>query len=353
MIDANANRAAEALRTLEDVARFVLQTGPLAARLKEIRHTLRQTIASIDALSLAAARDAINDPGAAPGAVDSSDASAVTRSPLATRRDAREIAAAAGSRAGEALRALEEALRVTHGELAVRIERLRFDCYDAAAQVTMAAGTGTARQWRCCLILTESLCRRPWREVLRAALHAGVDCVQLREKTIVDSELLDRAREVVAMARAHRATVFINDRADVAIASGADGVHLGTDDLPIRDVRALGGGLLIGASTHDLREADAAITAGADCCGVGAMFTTTTKPDRKASGIAYLRAFVTRFPSTPHLAIGGITAERIPELAAAGCRGVAVSGAICSSDDPGAATAAIIAGFEAVHEVQA
>jgi len=273
--------------------------------------------------------------------------------PIVARRDAGAIAAAAGSRAGEALRALEEALRAVRPELAARIERLRYESYDAAAQTTLAAGTGRARQWRCCVILTESLCRRPWREVLRAALDAGADCVQLREKSLADGALLDRAREIIAMARPRGATVFVNDRVDVALAAEADGVHLGCDDLPIRDARSLGGPLLIGASTHDLVEAEAAVAAGADCCGVGAMFATTTKPDREASGPSYLRAFIERFPSVPHLAIGGITAATLPALVAAGCRGIAVSGAICGADDPGAATAALLLAIDAERGVLA
>lgn len=340
MIDANTNRAAEALRTLEDICRFVIGAAALAAQLKALRHTLRSTVAGVDGLVLAASRDAANDPGA-PRA-----------QPAVGRVDACEIAAAAGSRATEALRALEEALRVVDPELAVQVERLRYAAYDASAAVTLAVGTGRARQWACCVILTESLCHRPWREVLRAALNAGADCVQLREKSLTDAALLDRACEIVEMARPCGAAVVINDRVDIALASGADAVHLGTDDLPIRDARTLGGSLLIGASTHDLLEAAAAITAGADCCGVGAMFPTATKPDRAASGLPYLRAFIERFPHVPHLAIGGITAARVPELAAAGCRGVAVSGAICGADDPGAETAAIVDAISAAREVR-
>lgn len=357
MIDANANRAAEALRTLEDVARFVIgpAAGDMCSVLKVLRHALRTVVAEIDPLLRAAVRDVAQDPGAP----DSSPRpEAIVASPeLArsspARRDATEVAEAAASRAGEALRALEEALRVTHPLLAERIERVRFQAYEVSARVILAAGTGRARQWQCCLILTESICRRPWREVLRAALDGGADAVQVREKTLEDRALLERVREVVAIARTAGATVFVNDRVDVALASEADGVHLGTDDIPIATARLLGGPLLIGASAHDLEEATRALAAGADCCGVGAMYATATKPDRQPTGAAWLRTFLERFPEVPHLAIGGITQSNIAPLVQAGCRGVAVSGAICGALDPGAVTAEIVEAIRAGTEVRA
>jgi thiamine-phosphate pyrophosphorylase len=167
--------------------------------------------------------------------------------------------------------------------------------------------------------------------------------VQVREKEMPARALLARVREVIALARPAGVPVVVNDRADIAVAAGADGVHLGTEDLPLMEARRLAGtGLLLGASTHDLGEASAAVEAGADLCGVGAMFSTALKPDRAPSGPAYLRSFIERFPRTPHLAIGGITPANIGELAAAGARGVAVSAAICGARDPGAMASALL-----------
>jgi thiamine-phosphate pyrophosphorylase len=99
--------------------------------------------------------------------------------------------------------------------------------------------------------------------------------------------------------------------------------------------RIAGRELRVGVSTHDLDEARAAVEAGADYCGVGAMFSTTLKPDREPAGPRYMRDFIERFPHTPHLAIGGITAANIHQLVEAGARGVAVSTAVCGADDPG------------------
>lgn len=329
MADANANRAAEALRTLEDVARFVLGDGGLSRRAKALRHEVRAIASELDASRLAAARDSPGDPAGPGTSVDS-------------RASATELAGAASSRLGESLRALEEALRVIRPALALRVERLRYDAYDASAAVVLALGTGLARQWSLCLLLTESLCLRPWREVLRAALEAGADCVQVREKSLSDAALLERVREVVAIARPFGVTVIVNDRADIAVSAGADGVHLGREDLPIRDARLIAPGLILGASTHDPDEARAAVEQGADYCGVGAMFATSVKPDREPSGPEYLRWFTREYPRVPHLAIGGVEPSRVELLVAHGCRGVAVSRAICGADDPGAVVRAML-----------
>ncbi len=358
VIDANTNRAREALRTLEDVARFTLASEPLAAGLKAARHDLRTALeaAGLDPLLLAAGRDTPGDVG-----------TDLTGTGEASRGDAQGLAVAAGKRAGEALRVLEEALKTlpaSSGQAnpgrAARapwalVKDLRYRVYDLEQRVALALGTGRGTQWRLCVLISQSLCKRPWLDVARAAIAGGADCLQLREKELGGTELLRRACALMDLARegarhgdrprrtteGHdtrppRATVIINDRADVALAAGADGVHLGQHDLPVRAVRALAGArLLVGVSTHDAAEAARAAADGADYCGVGAMFATATKP-REVSGAAYLRAYLSN-PETariPHLAIGGVAPENIRHLVAVGCRGVAVSGVVCGGADP-------------------
>jgi thiamine-phosphate pyrophosphorylase len=130
--------------------------------------------------------------------------------------------------------------------------------------------------------------------------------------------------------------VFINDRPDIALLARAHGVHLGQQDMHIHDARTLAGGrLLVGASTSNMDEALDSCRAGADVCGVGPMFATTTKHKPVLAGTAYLREYLAHpeTSSTPHLAIGGITGETIDELARCGCAGVAVSSAVCGAKD--------------------
>jgi thiamine-phosphate pyrophosphorylase len=254
----------------------------------------------------------------------------------------RGVATAAIRRAIEALRSLEEFGKLVDPAFSADCAAIRYAAYDLERDALLAFGSARRFQPALCLLLTESLCSRPWRDTLRTAIAGGVDMVQVREKEMPARALLSRVREVISLARPLGVPVVVNDRVDIAVAAGADGVHLGTDDLPLMEARRLAGtGLLLGASTHDLGEASAAVEAGADLCGVGAMFATALKPERVPGGTAYLGAFVQRFPRTPHLAIGGITPANVGELAAAGARGVAVSAAICGARDPGAVAAAL------------
>jgi thiamine-phosphate pyrophosphorylase len=173
-----------------------------------------------------------------------------------------------------------------------------------------------------------------------------VDAVQVRAKQLDDRELLDFTREVVATVRPLGATVIVNDRLDVALAAGADGVHLGLDDLPVAAVRALApDGFLVGGTCRNAEHARAARDAGADYVGVGPVYPSTTKtsglPD--PIGLATLRQAAGALPA---IAISGITAARVPEVMAAGAYGVAVVAALSRAADPAEAAGALVA---AVH----
>lgn len=346
VIDANANRAREALRTLEDVARFVLDDAALAGDAKRLRHGLRDALGDASA-GVAPERDTEHDVG-----------TSHTTEAEAGRADVSAIAAAAGKRLGEALRVLEEfgKLSDARGNAladATALKQMRYAAYTLEQRIlARLASAKRGRQWRLCLLLTRSTCRRPWEDVLDQALAAGVDCVQVREKPgafASDAALLGHGVDVVQRVRAFAAehpdrpapSVIVNDRPDVAVAAEADGVHLGRDDLPVSAARRIvGPGRIIGVSTHAVADALAAEQAGADYCGVGPMFPSGTKaktPEQlEAAGPAYLRAYLEAC-HLPHLAIGGITATNLPALVGVGVRGVAVCGAVAGSENPGQA----------------
>jgi thiamine-phosphate pyrophosphorylase len=337
IIDANANRAREALRVMEDAARLALDEMAITADLKALRHDLRAALDRLPPGWIEANRDTPGDVGTTLSAPDES-----------RRPGMHDVVIAAGKRLSESLRAIEEAAKTFDPSLAAEIEALRYRAYDVEHRLQLRMGTGRATQWRVCVLLTESLCRRSWRDVLTSIVEADVDCIQVREKSMDGGALAERVRQVIEVARPAGVSVIVNDRADVALTANAGGVHLGEHDLSIHDVRRMAGrSLLIGASTHDLTEAKAAVDAGADYCGVGAMFATRLKPGREPSGPAHLHQFIERYPETPHLAIGGIDVDNIGALIAVGCRGVAVSAAVCSADDPGAVVAALNAAIEA------
>lgn len=329
ILDANANRASEALRMLEDLARFILDDKTLAAQAKHGRHELRALLEPVSELLWH--RDTPGDVG-----------TTVTTTAEQNRASHAELAEAAGHRAAEALRVIEEmgktlVERPGCASIAHRAEALRYRTYTLHQQIVQRLGSGQRRQWRLCLLLTESTCLRPWQEVLSASLEAGVDCIQVREKAMDAAALLHRVREVIALARPKGAAVIVNDRTDIALAAEADGVHLGQDDLPLAEARKLAGRrLLIGISTTNLEQADGAIAQGADYVGLGPMYPSSTKHKPRIAGCSYLSEYLAQH-QLPHLAIGGITTSNLQPLIDAGARGIAVCATIAGAEDPGAA----------------
>jgi thiamine-phosphate pyrophosphorylase len=179
-----------------------------------------------------------------------------------------------------------------------------------------------------------------------AAVAGGARVVQLRVKDRPAGEVLEAARRIVALARG-RALVLVNDRADLAVLAGADGVHVGDDDLPPAEARrVVGPERLVGRTTRTLEEARAALEAGADHVGYGPMFGSRSKaislPPR---GVPALRAVCAALPA-PVVAIGGITEETVAEVAAAGAACAAVISDLFGRGDPEARARALSAAFD-------
>jgi thiamine-phosphate pyrophosphorylase len=175
--------------------------------------------------------------------------------------------------------------------------------------------------------------------VLEAALAGGVDVVQLREKHMDDNALIAVARAAAPLCARAGALLIVNDRPAVAQEAGADGVHVGQDDMPVAEVRALvGEEMLIGLSTHAPAEIDAA--GEADYIGVGPVHATPTKPGRSAVGLELVRYAATHTPK-PFFAIGGIDTENVRAVLQAGAGRVAVVRAIAEATDPQAAARAL------------
>jgi len=174
--------------------------------------------------------------------------------------------------------------------------------------------------------------------VLGPALSGGVDMVQLRDKDAGDDALLAAAARFRAACDEHGALLWLNDRPDLALAAGADGVHLGQDDMPVAQAREqLGPDLLIGLSTHSPGQFDAALDSGADQLSVGPVWETPTKAGRPAAGLDYVRHAAEHGGDAPWFAIGGIDAGNVTEVVDAGARRVVVVRAIRDAADPEAA----------------
>ena len=201
------------------------------------------------------------------------------------------------------------------------------------------SASGLRRRLRLIVITDRELAApRDVVDVAEEALRAGTPAVQLRDKTLPPRDLLSLARHLHAGTRAAGALFFVNDRLDLALAVGADGVHLGPDDLPVAAARAIApAGFLIGCSADDPAAARAAVAGGADYIGCGTVFPTRTKVDTgTAIGVRALNE-VARCVDVPVVAIGGITVERAPQVFAAGAAGSAVVSAVMAAPDPGRA----------------
>ncbi len=165
---------------------------------------------------------------------------------------------------------------------------------------------------------------------------------QLREKTLGDRELLERARAVRRWTRQAGALLIVNDRPDIARLAEADGVHLGQGDLSVKDARRIAGpDLLIGVSTHNLDQVRQAVLDGASYLGVGPTFPSRTKSFEEFPGLEFVRQASVE-TSLPLFVIGGISARTLPAAVAAGARRIAVSQAVCQADDPRAAVAELL-----------
>jgi thiamine-phosphate diphosphorylase len=181
-------------------------------------------------------------------------------------------------------------------------------------------------------------------DVARAALEGGATILQWRDKRRDKGDQLDDVRALVALWRDAGATSIVNDHADLALAAGADGVHLGQHDLPIAAVRPIVGARIIGVSTNNADEARSAEAAGADYVAVGSIFATRSKATTRAASIERLRE-VKSAVRIPVVAIGGIDASNIASVVAAGADMAAVISAVCGAADPRAAATTLAAAF--------
>ncbi len=327
ILDANANRAREALRVIEDYARFVLNDAAICGELKSLRHELVDTLKPFLADAILY-RDSLHDVG-----------TTIKTGAELSRSDLSHVVIAAGKRLGEALRVLEEVTKTMQPLAASRIETLRYRFYAIEQQISQTFPSSLAerfaREVKLYVLITESVCRHPWQHVAREAIAGGADCLQLREKEIDAGDFLNRAREFVAICREGKVISIINDRIDIACLSDADGVHVGQTDLPCAEVRKfIGREKLIGVSTHAIEQAKRARLDGADYIGVGPVFPSSTKPRDLLPGLDYARQVAAGLPDFPAVAIAGITGRKIDEVLLTGMRKIAVASAVTEHDNP-------------------
>ena len=319
IFDANINRSSEGLRVLEDIARLECGIVSIATRLKNIRHGLRSVAKTHTKIYLD--RDVSGDIGIAIEATDEFD-----------RPNVISLVSSNSARVCEALRVVEEVSKfLNYEDVARKSAGWRYDVYKIQKSLLQILQHKN-KQWSVCLLLTRSQCVEPWEFIAQAAFKTGVDAIQIREPDMDTKTLLKTTEALLALRKDRPTAIIVNNRLDVALASGADGVHLGTSDLPVSEARRLAGeSFIVGATAHTFGEGVDAVRDGASYVGLGSIFQSSTKPTIKPVGTKLLDDFIKNCPRIPHLAIGGISFEKMPELLDTGVCGVALSGSICSS----------------------
>ncbi|MCA8987994.1 MAG: thiamine phosphate synthase [Planctomycetaceae bacterium] len=327
ILDAAANRCREGLRVVEDYCRFIRNDPVLSEQLKKLRHQFRVAYEALPVERMLASRDTRGDVG-----------TGITTPAETVRLSTEDLLQANCKRIQESLRSLEEYSKVLSSSASQQFEAIRYAFYTVEQSLRLSDTLRERLQSACLyLLLTEKFCQRDWKEVAREVIAAGVDVIQLREKNISDRELLERARWLRDATRETSTLLIINDRPDLARLVDADGVHVGQDELPVTQVRQLlGSRPLIGLSTHNSTQVEEAVALQADYIGVGPVFPSRTKSFADFPGLEFVRNVQSTLGETlPWFPIGGVTAELLPELLAAGALRVAVCEAILGQPHPG------------------
>jgi thiamine-phosphate pyrophosphorylase len=331
ILDASANRAREAARVLEDFARFSLNDAFLSRQLKQLRHDLADMLDRLPSVALLAARDTLADVG-----------TQISTPRELTRHGLADVVVANVKRLQEALRSLEEFGKIFGPQLGERAEELRYRCYTLERALVLGApARARLAEARLCVLLTGATCHAALDWTIAEAAAGGADIVQLREKSLPDAELLGRARDVRRWTRKAGVLFIVNDRPDIARLAEADGVHLGQDDLPVHEARRiLGPDALVGVSTHNLDQVRRAVLKGASYVGVGPTFASSTKVFSELAGLDFVRT-VCAETSLPAFVLGGVTADNVDQVVAAGGRRIAVSAAVARAEETRLAAAAL------------
>lgn len=333
IIDANFNRAREAIRVVEEFCRFALNSTCLSKRAKEMRHKLSRAVAKLDTGKLLSSRDTLNDVGIG-GEVNHQ----------LKRGDLKECLTAGCKRLTEALRALAELTQTIDMSVSKTIEDLRYDAYTLEKDIfVFAEPMEKFRKVLLYVVITSDL---PAEIISLASKCAagGADCIQLRSKSMEDDIFFATAFEFVQICSDEGVLSIINDRADIAITAGADGVHLGQNDLFVECVRKLQTTpMVIGKSTHSTDQLKAACLEHPTYVGLGPVFATGTKPTAEPVGLEYIRQAKSILSETGigHVAIGGITIDNIEQVMRAGAESICVCSAVTNAPDPLAACRAL------------
>jgi thiamine-phosphate pyrophosphorylase len=331
VLDAEGNRAREGLRVVEDFARFVLDDRHLTDCCKQLRHQLTAVLARIPPAERLAARETQADVG-----------TTLTTPAEQRRTTPRAVLEANFGRLQEALRSLEEFGKLHDPQMGAELEQLRYRSYTLhRAMVIEQESAARLAGARLYVLVDGRATAAEFETLVRTLIGAGVDVLQLRDKNLDDRTLLERGRLLSRLTRGSPTLAIVNDRPDLAVLAQADGVHVGQDELTVKDARTIvGPQRLVGVSTHSIQQARQAVLDGANYIGVGPTFPSGTKSFSHYPGLELVAAVAAEI-RLPAFAIGGIGPANLDAVLAAGLPRAAVSGAITTAADPAAVARAM------------
>ncbi|HPS54277.1 MAG TPA: thiamine phosphate synthase [Sedimentisphaerales bacterium] len=326
IIDANFNRGREGLRVIEEYCRFYLNNSQLSGRAKQLRHLLCDAVSKIDPAKLITSRDTTGDVGVGQKIEKQLQ-----------RKDLSDTLTAACKRVPEALRAISEMAQTFDPGLAEKIEMIRYQSYTLEKDIISYCIPFEKFKNSKLYVLITSNDLAEVEKLTQQCVRGGADCIQLRAKGLEDNPFLELALKFVKICKDNNVISIINDRVDIAIVSGADGVHLGQNDLPVDEARHLMlKPMIIGLSTHNIEELEKACQLNPTYIAIGPAFATNTKPNIKVAGLKYIKQAIKILEDKgiANVAIGGINIENIEQLLELGVKTVAVCSAVTDNSDP-------------------
>jgi thiamine-phosphate pyrophosphorylase len=341
IIDANLNRAGEGLHLLEELARLALNDAGLTQQLKTIRHEILKGDWSFNQ-QLVQSRDSTGDVG-----VD------IEAWGEEKHRELPIMVVANARRVQEALRILEELAKIPGATPQLdpeKFKQARFVLYTIEQELLsrLSRQDKTRRLAGLYAIIdSQALGERNHLKVADQLIRGGAKTIQLRDKLSSKDELLTIAQQMSKLCSQHDVLFIINDHLDIALAAGADGLHLGQKDLPVKEARRLLPiDRILGCSVTTVDQATAAESDGADYLAVGSIYPTLSKETAIVVGLERLRQ-IGQAVSLPLIAIGGINRDNVTDVVAAGADAVAIISAILEAKNIEEAARQVIAGFEA------
>lgn len=334
IIDENLNRLSEGLRVLEDIARMLFNDIGLTQQLKTLRHKLIRVDSLINK-KLINARDAVTDVGVS-----------MTVSGEKPHGDIQDILIANAKRSQESLRVLEEFAKLSDAGLdSEKYRQARFSLYTIERNLLskLLREDKLKKLTGLYVVLdTESLQNRDPAKIARQVIRGGAKTIQLRDKILGKRELLHLAKQLQKLCRDNEVLFIVNDHLDIALATNADGLHVGQDDLPVTEARKyLPVDKIIGCSATTFDQAITATADGADYIGLGAIFPTPSKTDIDVCGLKTLKQVAAKI-KIPIVAIGGIDKTNVLKIMTAGAVAAAVISAVLKAENPEAATRELV-----------